>query len=305
MSQISPSQIFLEVSEAVPEKCRENIVIIGSLAAGYHFFGDDRSKVVRTKDIDCVLEPFNLAIQAGETISSQLLQAGWRHRTKGSHQEPGTADTPDDQLPAIRLYPPNIDEESEEAWFIEFLTVPKNSRSSGREWTRLTLPQGDFGLPTFRFLSLTAFAPLPAANLGIRYARPELMALSNMLAHPTITPNTMSEQIAGLSIKRANKDLGRVLAVTILADLDDYLPWGESWLKALQATFPDDWKNHALNVGAGLHQLLSSPKDLDEALHTCNYGLLKSGPTSADSLKAAGERLLVEAVAYLEESAQN
>lgn len=305
MSQVSPSQIFQEVDAAVPESYRENIVIIGSLAAGYHFFGDDPSKVVRTKDIDCVIEPFNVAVQAGETITTQLLDAGWQRRLMDEHQEPGTAETPTDELPAIRLYPPDAAPNSEESWFVEFLTVPKDSESSGKEWTRLSLAQGDFGLPTFRYLSLTAYDPLPASDLGIRYARPELMALSNMLAHPSIGPETMSSPIAGQSIKRANKDLGRVLAITTLSDLDDYRPWADTWKAALESAFPDDWQTHALQAGSGLRKLLNSPSDLEEALHTCTYGLLNSDPASLKALIAAGQRLEADAIETLESYAKS
>jgi hypothetical protein len=304
MSQVSPSQIFQEVAAAIPESCRGNIVIIGSIAAGYHFFGDDTTKVVRTKDIDCVLEPFNVAVHAGETIATQLLEAGWKRRLIGEHQKPGTSETPTNQLPAIRLYPPDANPNSEEAWFVEFLTVPKNSKSSEKEWTRLSLPQGDFGLPTFRYLSLTAFDPLPAGDLGIRYARTELMALSNMLAHPSIGSETMSSPIAGESIKRANKDLGRVLAITTLADLDDYRPWADTWKSALKTVFPDDWQTHALNAGSGFRELLSSPSDLNEALHTCTYGLLNSNPVSINALIAAGQRLEADAIETLESYAR-
>jgi len=85
MSQVTPSKVLAEVSAAVPAACRENIVIIGSLAAGYHFFGDDESKAVRTKDVDCVLEPFHAAVGAGQSIARQLLDAGWQRRMKGDH----------------------------------------------------------------------------------------------------------------------------------------------------------------------------------------------------------------------------
>jgi hypothetical protein len=51
------------------------------------------------------------------------------------------------------------------------------------------MDEGHFGLPTFRFISITAFDALPADDLGIRYARPEMMALASRSdfeeAHPT------------------------------------------------------------------------------------------------------------------------
>lgn len=220
MSQVTPSKVLAEVSAAVPAACCENIVIIGSLAAGYHFFGDDESKAVRTKDVDCVLEPFHAAVGAGQSIARQLLDAGWQRRMQGDHQNPGNEETPVDQLPAVRLYPPEANPDSEEAWFIELLTVPESPRIN-EPWTRLPLAEGHFGLPTFRFLSITAFDPLPAGKLGIRHARPEMMALANLLEHPEIKSERMSGLFAGRAIKRSNKDLGRVLAITTLADLND------------------------------------------------------------------------------------
>jgi hypothetical protein len=303
MSQVTPSKVLAEVAAAVPAACRENIVIIGSLAAGYHFFGDDESKAVRTKDVDCVLEPFHAAVGAGQSITRQLLDAGWQRRMLGDHQVPGDEQTPVDQLPAVRLYPPEADPDSEEAWFIELLTVPETAQGSGKEWTRLPLAEGHFGLPTFRFLSITAFDPLPAGELGIRYARPEMMALANLLEHPEIKPDRMSSLIAGLAIKRSNKDLGRVLAIATLADIDDYRPWAKTWHDALQACFPEEWRELARRTGNGLRELLASETDLDEALHTCLNGLLASQPPTLAALRAAGERVLGDAIETLEDLA--
>jgi hypothetical protein len=176
MSQVSPFQVLSAVATAVPASCRENIVVIGSLAAGYHFIKNDPTKAVRTKDVDCVLAPFNAAVGAGQSITRQLLAAGWTRRMQGDHQEPGDANTPENELPAVRLFPPGVDPNFEDAWFIELLTVPESSEDHGRKWTRLPLEEGHFGLPTFRFISITAFDALPADGLGIRYARPEMMA---------------------------------------------------------------------------------------------------------------------------------
>ena len=222
----------------------------------------------------------------------------------GAHQEPGNAQTPVDELPAVRLYPPGVDAESEEAWFIELLTVPESAEGVGNKWTRLPLAEGHFGLPTFRFLAITAFDPLPAGNLGIRYARPEMMALANLMEHPEIKSGTMSSLFAGRSIKRSNKDLGRVLAITTLADLDDYRPWANSWLNALQTCFPNEWAQLALRAGAGLRALLSSGNDFEEAYHTCMNGLLASQPLSLEALRAAGNRVLGDAIETLEKFAK-
>jgi len=154
MSQISPSKVLAEVAAAVPPACRENVVIIGSLAVGYHFFQNDESKAVRTKDVDCVLEPFHAAVGAGQTITRQLLDAGWQRMLTGAHQDPGNAETPADELPAVRLYPPGVDAESEEAWFIELLTVPESaeeSETNGRTSQRF----GEKNIFRFFLLSVT------------------------------------------------------------------------------------------------------------------------------------------------------
>lgn len=251
-----------------------------------------------------MLEPFHAAVGAGQSIARQLLDAGWQRRMQGDHQEPGTDATPEGDLPAVRLYPPLVDPTSEEAWFIEFLTVPESAGTLGKKWTRLPLAEGHFGLPTFRYLSITAFRSLPAGDLGIRYARPEMMALANLLEHPEIKPERMSSVIAERAIKRSNKDLGRVLAIATLADPDGYEPWADAWLEALQACFPDEWRDLAMRTGNGLRELLASNADLEEAHHTCLNGLLASQPPILDALRAAGRRVLAEAIETLEVAAE-
>lgn len=300
MSQLSPHKVLSQVAAAVPENCRHRIVIIGSLAAAHAYFGSDSSKGVRTKNADCVLEPFSIAVETGQSIVHELLDAGWQRRHQGEHQEPGNENTPADQLPAVRLYPPKVDPDSEGAWFLEFLTVPKSVEETGKSWTPLKLREGYFGLPSFRFLSVAAYDPDALPNLGLRRARPEMMALANLLEHPTLGAATMSSPIGGRTLKRSNKDLGRVLAIATLADLDDYRPWGDLWHSALANTFPEEWRTLALRAGHGLRHLLKSEADLEEAHHSCINGLLSSQQTTLGALRAAGDRLVGDAIERLE-----
>ena len=128
-----------------------------------------------------------------------------------------------------------------------------------------------------------------------------MMALANLLEHPEIKPERMSGLFAGRAIKRSNKDLGRVLAITSLANLNDYRPWAVYWKEALEHCFPNEWRDIASRAGSGLRELMRSQDDLEEAHHTCIYGLLASQPPTIDALMAAGERLLGDVVETLEE----
>ena len=80
MEAVSPGMIFEQVARSVPDEYRENIVIIGSLAAGYHFFSSGKELQIRTKDIDCVLSPRVEAVDAGRAIELCIAQAGFAPR---------------------------------------------------------------------------------------------------------------------------------------------------------------------------------------------------------------------------------
>ena len=70
MTALPPDSIMRQIAEAMPEKCRGDIIIIGSLAAGYHFFGDDPEAAVTTKDVDCMLSPNVRAVRNGKVDPS-------------------------------------------------------------------------------------------------------------------------------------------------------------------------------------------------------------------------------------------
>ena len=119
----------------------------------------------------------------------------------------------------------------------------------------------------------------------------------------------MSGLIGGRRIKRSNKDLGRVLALAYLAEArqeDSLLAWPRVWAAALQSRFPTTWRSLVPNVGSGLRQLIQSENeaDLDEARHTCEYGLLVSQAPTLKLLEVTGKRLLQDAIEPLEKLAQ-
>lgn len=155
-------------------------------------------------------------------------------------REPGDAATPEDELPVVRLHPPDSTE-----WFIELLAVPESENDLDKRYIRLETSKGHFSLCSFGFLSLAGYRPIPT-SFRIAIAQPEMMVLANLLHHPSIGPETMSEMISGRKIKRSNKDLGRVLAITYLSEVrqeDSVLGWRDLWAEALQHCFPSKCTN--------------------------------------------------------------
>ena len=296
---VSPGAVLKQVADAVPGDFHKNIIIVGSLAAGYYFFGDKPELQVRTKDVDCLISPRIQAIHAGKAVTDGLFARKWQLRSEGQWGKPGDDSTPPNELPVVRLHPPGSTE-----WFIELLTGPESESDLGREDIRLVTSQGHFNLCSFGFLSLAEFEPV-ATPFGIAIALPETMALANLLHHPTIGKQTMSSLIGGRSIKRGNKDLGRVLALAYLAEVrkeDSVQKWPAVWTAALQSRFPTTWRKLASQIGGGLRQLLSRKHmpGLEEAGHTCANGLLVSQPPTLALLRATGQRLLQDAVEPLE-----
>lgn len=290
MNNVSPYQVFKQVSEAVPKEFHKNIIIVGSLAAGYHFFGNKPRLQIRTKDIDCVLSPRIDAVSSGETIAQKLLDDNWKTRTDGDFTKPGNDNTPDEELPAIRLYPPGNND-----WFLEFLTLPESENELGKNWVRIKLKTGHYGLCSFRYILLTSYKP-HKTDFGLSYARPEMMVLANLLEHPKIKPDRMSSLFEDRAIKRSNKDLGRVLAIAHLTSEDEIEGWPDAWIEALRYCFPSHWKTLIPKIGMGIRELLKSEIDLEEARITCNTGLLAYQNVTNDQLSVIGKRLLQDAI---------
>jgi hypothetical protein len=275
------------------------MIVIGSLAAGYHFFGTDPAQMMRTKDADCLLSPRLQAVAAGTAITERLFEEKWRFRKTAERPAPGNASTPDGDLPAVRLHPPDSSD-----WFVELLTVPETPAQRGLQFLRIKTAFGHFGLPSFGFLGLATFEPT-MTPFGIFVAHPTMMVLANLLEHQEVTDDRAS--FGDRQVKRVNKDLGRVLAIARLSigiDEDALLSWPAQWSRALRAQFPQDWASHASRAGTGVRQLLGSPEDLEEAKYTCDVGLLASRPPSVEQLRLVGLRLLQDAIEPLEQLAR-
>jgi hypothetical protein len=287
---LSPRRVLEEVASAIPEASRRNVVVIGSLAAGYQLLPERPTTGLRTKDVDCMLSPRVEAVAAGRAWTEELFRAGWKFRPDEKWAAPGDEGTPDDALPAVRMHPP-----SGHAWFVELLTVPASPSDRARQWMRVETSYGHFGPPSFGFLSLANYKPVETP-LDVRVARVEMMALANLLEHPGIADAKMSGAIGGEQIKRSNKDLGRVLALFHLSDDEATGRWPELWQEALESCFPDDARKLGSSVGRGIRALIESPDDFMEARHSCEYGLLASQPLTADQLRAVGRRLLTDVI---------
>jgi hypothetical protein len=195
MTPLTPDAVMAQIAAALPLDCRQDVIIIGSLAAGYRFFAGDANKSIRTKDVDCMFSPHAKAVAAAGHVTESLLATDWHLRRQGAWSEPGDATTPDDKLPMIRLEPPGTDGGA--GWFLEMLGAPDEASERGKTFYRVATSVGHFAICSFNFLALAEWQPIET-HFGVRIARPEMMALANMLHHPTIGP----EVIAGTTDKR-------------------------------------------------------------------------------------------------------
>ncbi|MBE0566045.1 MAG: hypothetical protein IH621_08820 [Krumholzibacteria bacterium] len=297
MIPVLPAAVLEEIAAAIPEGCHEFMIVTGSLAVGYRYFKDRPEMAVRTKDADCLVSPRIHAVEKSVVIVERLLEAGWVYHASEDWPEPGRKGAPLETLPAPRLHRPGT-----HGWFLELLTVPEQGEDRSRSFLRVPTAVNDFAIPSFGFLSLHDYHPDPTP-FRIFVARPEMMALANLLEHPEIRPDTMS---GWPGMKRSNKDLGRVIAIAWLAmneDPDALRAWPGLWERALRDRFPTEHRDLARRAGRGLRQLLASPVDLEQAHDTCVAGLLALSQPSREEYGIAAERLIVDAIEPLESAA--
>jgi hypothetical protein len=303
---LTPDAVMAQIAAALPADCRQDVIVIGSLAAGYHFFAGDGERSIRTKDVDCMFSPHARAVAAAVEVTERLLAAAWQPRTEGEWGKPGDGDTPDDRLPMIRLKPPGAEGGGGATWFLELLGAPEQGSGQPKAFHRVQTSIGHFAICNFNFLTLAEWKPILTQH-GLHIARPEMMALANLLHHPAIGP----ELISGTTEKRSNKDLGRVLALAWLTaerdrreGTDELDAWADRMADALRDRLPGRARNLALGAGTGLRELMASDGDRDEALAICNRGLLASMEAGRDAFAAIGRRVIQQVIEPLSDAAQ-
>jgi hypothetical protein len=219
-------------------------------------------------------------------MTERLLATGW---TRTDECYPKQEPDPADELRAIRLYPPGSKE-----YFIEFLNLPAIGEREPKRWIPFRLPDGWYGLPSFRFLGITSLNRL-VSEAGLEYASPPMMALANLLSHPCLgTARIEAGPMRGLL--RSAKDLGRVLALARLAGRDATEAWLDDWKAALRQCFPMAYRVLATQAGQGLRELLADSNILEDARKTTDAGLLNGMDVTVEMLQAIGERLFQDLI---------
>ena len=293
---LNANVVLHKLAQALPTKYHSNLIIVGSLAAAAQLIrGADTE--LRTKDIDGMLAPNATAVVAAKEITTKLIDDGWVPRADTDRFNlPADDTTPKEKLPVVRLSPPG---ESKNAWFLELLGAPPalapDANGDTRYSARVATATSHFEIPSFAYLGVTQYGPIKHES-GLLLASVATMALSNLLHHPVIEDKTMSAQIEGRRIKRANKDLGRVIAMAYLSDQldeDAVERWPATWQRALRDLgAPEATCAKLSTINSGMQSLMASSEDQDEALHSINYGLLSSRPMNMRQFQIAIQRYL-------------
>lgn len=230
--ELDASELLQRVAERIPARLLPNVVVIGSIATAWAFRDVSGTHSVATKDIDLLLRPAIDAATTAESLGKELLDEGWQPRYPNGIA-PGKPATLTDQLPALRLSPPD----ATDGWFVELLGEPTPDQAARKHWRRFHTPLGDFGLPSFRYMRVAVYGA-EETPFRVRVARPANMALAHLLEHadPDRTP------ISNLSgtPPRFTKDVGRAVALWWLAREQSPLvtgAWHAQWRDTLAALY--------------------------------------------------------------------
>lgn len=281
---VDAGSLLKRVAEQVPAALRANVVVIGSIATAWAFRDVSGTDSVTTKDIDLLLRPAIDAVATAESLGEELLHDGWTpHYLHG--RMPGGAQTPDAELPALRLSPP----EDKQGWFVELLAEPPSDQATRKHWRRFDTALGVFGLPSFRYMRVAVHGA-SETDFGLRVATPACMALAHLLEHADPDRTPISNLPGGPP--RFTKDVGRAISLWWLAREQSATAeehWMSQWNRALASLYPDhkDQVKQAARAG-----LLAVTGYLREAHAIARNGVLAPHGTSLDAFGRAQTSLL-------------
>lgn len=282
--ELDAAALLQRVADRIPLALRPNVVVIGSIASAWAFRDISGTTSVATKDIDILLRPAIEAVATAHMLGQELLQDGWTSQFPNG-MESGTAQTPDTDLPALRLSPPG----DEAGWFVELLAEPPTGQTARRQWRRFSTEAGDFGLPSFRYMPVAVYGA-EETEFGLRVARPACMALAHLLEHadPDQTP------ISNLPGQppRFTKDVGRAISLWWLAG-EQSVTAGGAWRKAWQETLTALYPTHMAEMQAAARVGLSNVADyLRESHQIALNGILAPHGTTLEAWRRAYASLL-------------
>lgn len=163
MAEVSAAVVLEQLARALPETQKHHVIVVGSLAAAYQFFGVESDQVLTTKDLDCMFTPHAKAVVSAREVTEQLLADNWTFRPWGDKfAAPGGPSVPTSALPVVRLLPPKGVGSSD--WFLELLGapagIPSSDESTWKTFDRIETPHGAFGLPSFGFLGFAQWSAI-------------------------------------------------------------------------------------------------------------------------------------------------
>lgn len=277
--ELDAGDLLQRVAERVPAELRSSVVVIGGIASAWAFRDVSGTHTVATKDIDLLLRPAVDAVTTAEMLGRELLDEGWLPRYPIGIQ-PGGAETPEAELPALRLSPPG----EPEGWFVEFLAAPLSGQTTRKHWQRFHTDLGDFGLPSFRYMPV-AVEGAENTDFGLRVARPSNMALAHLLEHadPDRTPIS---NLPGTP-SRFIKDVGRAISLWWLAREQSPMA-GDGWLAEWRETLAELYPNRKVEMKAAARAGLSSVTDhLRETHGIALNGVLAPHGTTLEAFRRA------------------
>lgn len=243
MTTISVSSMADIISNELPLYMLDDAVVVGSAAAVMGIEASGGTELIRTKDVDLMLLPY--LPEQKESIadfSQMLLTSGWRHRPNLNYARSNIGATPPDLLPSLRLMPGTDTE-----WYLEFMCSPSEDQKEWRKWHRIVLPDGHFVVPSYRFTDLAAWKPMRNV-VGVKFARPEVLALIVALSHSRSASLPGDESQRLLYALRRIRDFSLLLAVTASADLDTLSEWPQHWALCLLETQSESYYKNLCRV---------------------------------------------------------